>query len=60
MKLAPKLVREKMPNKKTSQIERKLLEYIGTPISDETAHKMSLEHDPVSYNDAIAHPDAKF
>jgi len=21
---------------------------------------MSLEHDPVSYNDAIAHPDAKF
>jgi len=27
---------------------------------DETTYTMSLEHDPISYNDAIAHPDAKF
>jgi len=60
MKSAPKLAREKVPNEETSQIERKLLGHAGTSVGDETAHTMSLEHDPVSYNDAIARPDAKF
>jgi len=60
MKLAPKLAREKVPNKETSQVERKLLGHAGTSVGDETAHTMSLERDPVSYNDAIACPDAKF
>jgi len=32
--------------------------YVGTSVGDETAHTTSLEHDPVSYNDAIARPDA--
>jgi len=60
MKLAPKLAREKVPNEKSSQVERKLLGHTGTSVGDETAYTMSLEHDPVSYNDAITHPDAKF
>ena len=33
-----------------------LLQQVG----DETTHITSLEHDPVSYNDAMACPDAKF
>jgi len=60
MKSVPKLAREKMPNEETSQVERKLLGHTGTSVGDETAHTMSLKHDPVSYNDAIAHPDTKF
>ena len=47
-------------NKKTSQVKRKLLGYIWTPVGDETAHTISLEHDSMSYNNAIAYPDAKF
>jgi len=60
MKSVPKLAREKVPNEETSQVERKLLGHTGTSVGDETAHTMSLECDPVSYNDAIARPDAKF
>jgi len=60
MKLAPKLAREKVPNEEIFQVERKLLGHTRTPVGDETAHTMSLEHDPMSYNDAIACPDAKF
>ena len=60
MKSAPKLAKEKVPNEKISQVERKLLGHAGTSVGDETAHTMSLEHDPVSYNDAIACLDAKF
>ena len=49
-----------MPNEETSQVKRKLLEHAGTSVGDEIAHTMSLEHDPVSYNNAIACLDAKF
>jgi len=60
MKSALKLVREKVLNEKTSQIERKLPEHVGTSAGNETAHTTSLEYNPVSYNDAMACLDAKF
>jgi len=36
-----------------------LSDHIETSVDNETTWTISLEHDPVSYSDAMAHPDAK-
>ena len=60
MKSASKMTREKVLNEETSQVEEKLPGHVGTSVGDETTHTASLEHNPVSYNNAMACADAKF
>ena len=51
---------KKRCQEETSQVERKLLGHARTLVGDETTHTISLKHNPMSYNDAIACLDTKF